>query len=156
MGYRISEEQKAKAKMLYRNKSMRITEIANLTNISISTMARFLREWFESGELKPRQPQKALTPRTPKGQGKDHYYESNGRPHASQTAWSRRKIQGEQEKQLLYEYYILNWSVKDIKKKYGINEPQLQRIRNHYGEQYKGRKHRGSPSNKQKQALQGK
>lgn len=70
---KIAEEQIQKAIRLYKNKDLQITEISNLTGISLSKLTQVYKECFENGTLKPRAEKIALKHRPAKGEGRPPY-----------------------------------------------------------------------------------
>lgn len=134
----ISPEQKQRAVKLYRNKSVTISEISNLTDISIPQLSVIFRQAFELGILNPRNEQRAMKPRVPNGQGKSKYVPTGigkgGRSH------ERKKFTEEQEKEIATDYYLHNLSFSKLKDKWGIHPMQLQYIRETYGKDYPNKK----------------
>lgn len=130
----ISPEQKQRAIKLYRNKSVTISEISNLTDISIPQLSVIFRQAFELGLLTPRNEQRAMKPRVPNGQGKSKYVPTGigkgGRSH------ERKKFTENQERQIATDYYLHNLTFSELKEKWGIHPMQLQRIRNTYSKDY--------------------
>lgn len=134
----ISPEQKQRAVKLYRNKSVTISEISNLTDISIPQLSVIFRQAFELGILNPRNEQRAMKPRVPNGKGKSKYVPTGigkgGRSH------ERKKFTEEQEKEIATDYYLHNLSFSKLKDKWGIHPMQLQYIRETYGKDYPNKK----------------
>lgn len=136
----ISVEQKQRAIKLYRNPQMTISEISNLTDISIPQLSIMFRQAFEMGLLKPRKDCLALKPRVPNGQGKTKYVPTGigkgGRNH------ERKKFTEAQEREIATDYYEHTLTFSELKEKWGIHPMQLQRIRNTYGKDYEQKQNR--------------
>lgn len=133
MNIPVTAEQKQKAIRLYKNKSMTIKEISNLTNISESQLSVIFRQAFEMGVLKPRNENLALKPRVPSGQGKTKYVatgKKRGNPNF------KPKFTREQEQEIAIDYYERDFTLSGLKEKWGIHPMQLQRIRKEYGTKY--------------------
>lgn len=111
----FSKQEKQKAIRLYKDKSLTITEISNLTGISKPSLDLLYRECFKTGELTPRYPHKALKP-------------------------SPLRFTKEQENEIAYDYYEQGFSSKMLFEKWGIHPMQLQRIRNKYNPTKKKKK----------------
>lgn len=123
----ISSEKVQRAIHLYKNGNLLISEISNLTDLSISSLTNIYRKCFENGTLKPRRPEIALKPRQPKGMGKPRYIPKGGNP---------KKFTEEQEKEIAIDYYVNDFSVPQLKQKWDIHPVQLQRIRKKFKDQY--------------------
>lgn len=129
----IKPEQKQKALKLYKNKTLTIKEISNLTNISQPQLNVLFRQAFEMGVLKPRREELALKPRTPNGQGKARYI-ATGKKRGNPTPKS--KYTEEQEQQIAIDYYENDFTISQLKEKWGIHPMQLQRVRKKYSHIY--------------------
>lgn len=129
----ISAEQKQRAIKLYRNKKITISEISNLTDISIPKLSVLFRQAFEMGVLKPRAEHIAMKPKVPNGQGtsrRPKTHEKCGNPNF------RPKYTQEQEKEIALDYYEHGFTLAKLKEKWNIHPMQLQRIREIYGYKY--------------------
>lgn len=131
----ISAETKQLAIRYYKDKRRTIEEIGNLTNINPQYLSAIFREAFKTGELTPRNSQKALKHRTPNGQG------TWAKTHLTGTGQGNKsnhptKFSAEQEQKIAEEYYAGGKTVSQIKAEYNIHPVQLQRIRQKYGAEY--------------------
>lgn len=108
---RISTENKQKAIRLYKNKDLTITEISNITNISVPFLNKIYSECFKNGTLKPR---------------------NEGKLNNS----NKRKFTEEQEKEIAIDWYEKDLKLEQLKAKWNIHPVQLQRIRNKYRDIY--------------------
>lgn len=129
----IAPEQKQKAIRMYRNKSLTIAEIANLTDISVPQLTKMFRDAFEMGLLKPRRTDFALKNRVPNGQGKSKYIPKGTKTHSPNF---HPKYTEEEQEQIAVDYYVNNLSVSQLKQKYSIHPMQLQVIRNKFSDIY--------------------
>lgn len=127
-----TEEQKKQAIRMYRNKTLTINEISNLSGIEVGWLACIFRKCFEDGTLKPRNEKKALKPATPKGQGKGAY-----KPHPKPP-----KYDEEQRRQIAIDYYENGLTRDELVAKWNIHPMQLQEIRNQYRSVYGTKKNR--------------
>ena len=137
----ISKEAREKAIRLYNNKNLNLKELSNLCNMSISTLTRIYKEEFEKGMLKPRRPQFALKNRVPNGQGKQ-WCGIKGVGHGGRSK-EHKKYSPEQELEIAKDYYENNFSVDELKMKWGIHPMQIQRMRNQFGHIYGKKKGKG-------------
>lgn len=129
----VSTEDRQKAIRLYKNKDLTIPEISNLTSLAIPTLSKIYRQAFDGGVLKPRHEHSALKPRTPKGQGKPR---KKGGKVGNPTFGSNRKFTHEQEIEIAKDYYERGLSNSQLKAKWDINPPTMQRIRNEFRKKY--------------------
>ena len=127
----MKDEQRQKAIKLYKNKNLKISEIAILVGLSTATLSLVLRIAFQNGQLTPRHQHSALKPRTPNGQGKKYVYKngSGNYPHKS-------KYTAEQEIEIMQDYYENGFSIAKLKEKWNIFPVQLQRLRIKFREKY--------------------
>lgn len=113
---RIDDETKQKAVKMYRKGDLKVAEISNLLDVSISKLYSIFHEYRQKELLEPKQ-----------GANDE-----------------RRKFTPEQEKQIAIDYYVNDLSHTEIQKKYNAHPMQLQRIRNQYAPIY-GQKQSRSP-----------
>lgn len=100
----IEQQAIDKAIKMYRKGELKVVEISNLVDISVSSLNKIFKKCFDDGTLTPRQ-------------GSNE---------------ARRKFTEEQEHQIAIEYYKENVSGSKLKVKWNIHPMQLQRIRNKY------------------------
>lgn len=117
----IKPEQKQKAIRLYRNKNLTAKEIAILTNMSESEVYVVLRQAFDLGIVKPREPEKS---------GKNGVQTKKGNPNLV------RKYTNEDMEQIALDYYKNGLSTSALRAKWGIHPVQLQTIRNKFSSIY--------------------
>lgn len=108
---RISPEQQQKAIKLYRNKNLTWREIANLSDISFSSLKVIIRQAVKIGILKPRDEFRKNQSKAPK------FTES-------------------ELKQIAVDYYENKMIKPQLIEKWGIHPMQLQRIRKKFGDKY--------------------
>lgn len=117
----IKPEQKQKAIRLYRNKSLTVSEIANLTDMSEPQVYSLLRQAFELGVAKPRKPEYAIKHGKRGKQGNPNF---------------KSKYTDPELEQIALDYYRNGFSVSALKTKWGIHPMQLQAVRNKFSHLY--------------------
>lgn len=132
----ISMEDRQKAIRLYKNKDLTIPEISNLTGLSVPTLSKIYRRAFYENILTARREDFALKPRTPNGQGKGKYIPTGKKRGNPNFGISQRKFTYEQEEEIAKDYYERGLTNSQLKAKWGINRPTMQRIRNEFREKY--------------------
>lgn len=138
----ISEEQINTAIRLYKRKDLTLNEIANLVDLSTGSLTKIYRSAFRENKLKPRNPDFALKPRVPNGQGTTKYIPTGvgkgGRNH------EKKKFTDAQEEQIAKDYYENGYTMQTIQEKYGVHPMQMQYIRNRFASVYGKKKTRVS------------
>lgn len=105
----LTEEMKAEAFRLYKNRSLTVKEIANITNIGYGTLIGLYSRAFKDGTLKYRQPEK----------------QDNS-----------SRFTEEDLRQISVDYYEKGLTVKQLEEKYNIKQKQIQRMRRIFGGSY--------------------
>lgn len=113
----LSEEIKEKIVTMYK-KGISHKEISNLIGVSIGSISKTIKEQVESGTLTPKR--NGSFGKTKVHWGKGKYIKKGYNPN--------RKLNQEQENELLNDYFIKNMTYKQVMAKYNVWQTTIKRI----------------------------
>lgn len=106
----LAESKKLQILELYR-KDVTLQAISNLLGVGYQTVANVVQEYVKLGAIKPRYSHFGKT-RAPNGQGREKYVKKGYHP--------KKKLNDEQESELLKDYFVNNMTYSQIMQKYGL------------------------------------
>jgi DNA invertase Pin-like site-specific DNA recombinase len=121
MARKLSEKRiglKEQVKDLY-NAGLLVAEICNMVGVSQPTISRLIGELVKLGELKQRE--------NIRNKHIDGIYKKSKYLYQSKRSQEgyhnpKKKLSVEQEKQLLYDYFVLDMSANQVKQKYNVGQ----------------------------------
>lgn len=113
----LPQEIKDKVYEMYK-KGFENKEIANLLGISLNSLSVIIRQGVAEGKIKPKR--ENIFGKTPTRTGQGKYVKKGYRPH--------RKLDQEQENNLLIDYFENNFTYKQIMEKYSVWQTTIKRI----------------------------
>lgn len=112
-GRKIDDETIQKIKTLYKQ-GLSLKEIGILVGLTPQSINKVMRPFIASGEVKAKRPGKIGKPPVPRGQGKHKTYIKKGYNPVN------KKLTPEQEQDLLKDYFVNDFTFKEIMAKYKL------------------------------------